>query len=72
MEVTRLGDNFGDYILSARCRKCKHARTIDPHTLAQLVGWNARLADVAARLRCSKCSARNCEVIALPRPKKRR
>jgi hypothetical protein len=72
MEVTRLGDHFGDYVLSARCRKCKHSRTIDPHSLAQLVGWDTKLSSVALRLRCSQCNARNCEVIAMPRPKKRR
>jgi len=72
MEVTRLGDQFGDYLLSARCRKCRHTRTIDPHTLAQLVGWNATLASIALRLRCSKCSARNCEISTMKRPKSRR
>ena len=72
MDVTRLSDEFGDYLLSVRCRKCQHRRTVDPHSLAQIVGWNAQLSIVALRLRCSKCSARNCEITTMRRPKSRR
>jgi hypothetical protein len=72
MDVTRLGDEFGDYEIRAQCRKCRHTRIIDPHSLAQLVGWNTKLTSIAQRLRCSKCSARSCELIPMPRAKKRR
>lgn len=72
MEVTRLGDQFADYLLSAGCRRCKHTRSIDPYSLAQSVGWNGVLSRLASRLRCSKCSARNCENVALRRSKTRR
>jgi hypothetical protein len=63
--VKKLSDRFADYDLSIRCRKCGHTRVTEPHALAKILGWEATLEAVAARLRCSKCSARGqCELKA--------
>jgi hypothetical protein len=40
-------------------------------TLGRLCGWDARLADVAKRMRCSKCGKKRCSLRAFP-PKKPR
>lgn len=69
--VTKLSDEFGDYLLSMVCRRCKHTRTTEPHALARVFGWNTELAAIAKRLRCSRCHARDCELIATVRPRPR-
>ena len=66
-----LDDSFGDYLLQAICAKCDHVRMIEPQVLAQILGWHVLLTDAAARMRCSKCNARDCRLAALSRPKKR-
>jgi hypothetical protein len=50
-------DHFGQYGLNLKC-ECGHTRTAQPQTLAVLAGWNALLADVVKRLRCSQCGRR--------------
>ena len=55
--VVRLSDHFGQYVLTIKCR-CGHTRITQPKTLASIAGWNATLADVLKRMRCSKCGAR--------------
>jgi hypothetical protein len=60
--IKKLSDGFADYSLRIVCRRCKHERVVEPHALAKLCGWEAELAVVAARMCCSKCSARDCEL----------
>jgi hypothetical protein len=70
--ITKLSDRFADYTLRIRCKKCQHERTADPHALAKLMGWETPLAEVAARMRCSRCNARGeCELTALNQSKPR-
>jgi hypothetical protein len=54
LTVVRLADHFGQYIIVLKC-ECGHSRHARPATLAAIAGWNALLADVVKRLRCSKC-----------------
>jgi len=58
-EIDRLGDNFGQYVITLKCA-CEHARRAQPATLAAFAGWEARLVDVVRRMRCSKCGERRC------------
>jgi hypothetical protein len=70
--IKKLSDRFADYTLRIRCQKCGHERTAEPHALAKLLGWEATLTTVAARLRCSKCNVRGeCELTAFNTPKPR-
>jgi hypothetical protein len=57
--VTKLSDNFGQFVLILTC-KCGHVRTANPAVLARIAGWDALLADVVKRLRCSKCGMNEC------------
>jgi hypothetical protein len=70
-EPIRLGDELGDYVLTIACRQCRHARAAEPRTLANIVGWEVALADLAKRLRCTKCGAKDCELTANRRPRPR-
>ena len=58
-KIARLSDNFGQYVLILTC-KCGHVRTARPQTLAAMAGWDALLADIVKRLRCSRCNKREC------------
>ncbi len=69
--VDKLSDEFGQYTLIIKCGACSHERVAVPTTLARLCGWDAPLADVARRMRCSKCSKKLCTVRAVP-PRKPR
>ena len=69
--VTKLGDEFGDYLLTIACRKCPHIRVTEPRTLAQFVGWEITLTALATRLQCSSCGAKDCELTANSRPRPR-
>jgi hypothetical protein len=60
--INKLSDRFGDYVLLITCRRCKHRRRTPPHALAKVLGWEASLTDLAARLRCSNCHAKDCEI----------
>jgi hypothetical protein len=44
------------------CRTCKHSRRTEPHSLAKLLGWDVPLIVATARLRCSNCHAKDCEI----------
>jgi hypothetical protein len=57
LTVVKLSDHFGQYVLTLKC-ECGHTRTAQPQTLAGLAGWDALLADVMKRLRCSQCAPR--------------
>ena len=69
---TKLGDEFGDYLLTIACRQCRHIRVAEPHTLAEIVGWEIALTDLAKRLRCSSCGGKDCELRPNPRPRPRK
>jgi len=75
LAVTRLGYEFGDYLLTIAGRKCGHVRVTEPpvlpHALAQILGWEIMLADLATRLRCSSCNGKDCELIPNPRTRPR-
>ena len=69
--VIRLDDEFAAYQLRITCRQCRHVRVTSPHPIAQLLGWNTTLADAALRLRCSRCLAKDTELIAIFKGKSR-
>jgi hypothetical protein len=70
--IKKLSDRFADYDLRIRGRKCGHERIAEPHALAKLLGWEATLEKVAARLRCSKCNSHGeCELTAQAQRKPR-
>jgi hypothetical protein len=70
-QVDKLGDEFGQYTLILKCDKCGHERITQPTMLGMLCGWDARLIDVAKRMRCSQCDAKQCSLRAVP-PRKPR
>jgi hypothetical protein len=53
LKITKLSDEFGQYLIYLRC-ECGHIRRCHPHTLAAFAGWDARLDDVVRRLRCQR------------------
>ena len=65
-KVEKLSDEFGQYDLILKCEACGHERKTLPKSLANFVGWDATLADVTRRLRCSKCGERRCTARTLP------
>src|SRR5580698_6386460 len=69
--INKLSDEFGQYTLVMKCSECGHERKAEPLTLGRLCGWDARLEDVAKRMRCSKCGKKRCTLRAFP-PKKPR
>jgi hypothetical protein len=69
--IAKLSDEFGQYTLVLKCAECSHERKAEPLTLGRLCGWDARLEDVAKRMRCSKCGKKRCTLKAFP-PKKPR
>jgi hypothetical protein len=69
--IERLSDEFGQYTLVLTCGGCRYERTTDPRALGRICGWDARIEDVARRMRCSKCGKKLCKVRAVP-PRKPR
>ena len=69
--IDKLSDEFGQYTLVIKCLMCGHERAAQPHTLARVCGWDARLEDVAKRMRCSKCGKKGCTLRAVPPQKPR-
>lgn len=68
--VVKLSDHGGQYVLQLKCSHCGHVRDAFPETFARIASWEALLATVVERLRCSRCHARRC--VATPRrPTKR-
>jgi hypothetical protein len=41
--IDKLSDHSGSYVICITCRECRHAREIDPRTLANILGWNVTL-----------------------------
>jgi hypothetical protein len=70
-KIDKLSDEFGQYLILIECA-CGHTRRASPHTLAAFVGWDANLADVVRRLRCSKCNQKRCTARAVELIKPRR
>jgi hypothetical protein len=62
LTVVKLADHFGQYVITIKC-ECGHTRTARPQTFAALAGWDALLADVVKRLRCSHCGKRRCSAM---------
>lgn len=60
--IDRLSDHSGAYLICVTCTRCRHSREMDPRALANILGWEATLRQACARLRCSKCQARNVAV----------
>lgn len=70
-QIIKLSDEFGQYTLVLKCAQCGHERKAEPTTLGRLCGWDAKLEDIAKRMRCSKCGKKRCTLKAFP-PKKPR
>ncbi len=70
-QVERLSDEFGQYSLVLKCSACGYERVTSPQLLGRLCGWDARLEEVAKRLRCSKCGQKKCSARAVPLTKPR-
>ena len=70
-QIDKLSDEFGQYTLIIKCGRCSHERVTQPTALGRLCGWDARLDDVAKRMRCSKCGKKQCSLRAVP-PRKPR
>jgi len=64
-KVQRLSDEFGQYLLVIKCAGCAHERRANPNLLAHICGWDAKLADLEKRLRCSKCGKKGSEIRAI-------
>ncbi len=69
--IKRLNDFFGDYLIFVRCRACRRTREVAPRELAARVGWEAELAAVAPRLKCSRCGRKSVDVAIAFRRKPR-
>jgi RNase P subunit RPR2 len=59
LNIDKLSDEFGQYEILLTCA-CGHTRRCYPHTLAAFAGWEAKLADVVKRMRCTKCDKKLC------------
>jgi hypothetical protein len=70
--VDKLSDEFGQYTLILTCAACGYERITSPKMLGRLCGWDARLEEVASRMRCSKCGKKKCSAKAVPLRKPRR
>jgi hypothetical protein len=66
MLIQKLNDEFGQYTLILTCRSCLRERRTTPHLLARICGWEAKLEDVARRMRCSICGKKQCTARAVP------
>ena len=49
-------------VLQIVCRRCRHGAIKFPMELAPRVGWPCKVAEIAAKLRCSKCNSREVNV----------
>jgi hypothetical protein len=68
--VTKLTDEGGNFLVDVRC-KCGYGCWIKPKQLARRFGWEATLASLAPRMRCSKCGAKAAQVVAVAEPRPR-
>jgi hypothetical protein len=65
-KLEKLSDEFGQYVLILKCGCCLRERCTTPNMIAHIMGWDAKLVDVARRMRCSTCGARQCSARAVP------
>jgi hypothetical protein len=65
LKIDKLSDEFGQYEILLTCKACGHTRRCYPHTIAAFATWEARLADVVKRMRCTKCRERQCTARAM-------
>ena len=49
-------------VLQIVCRRCRHGAIKFPMELAPRVGWASKVAEIAPKLRCSKCNSREVNV----------
>ena len=70
--VRKLNDALGHFLVQITCR-CGARRVTEPESLARLSGPATTLAGLGKRMHCSKCGAREAEVVAIsiPRPRGR-
>jgi hypothetical protein len=69
--IKKLGDCFGLFDVRITC-ECGFRREIDAHALAPAVGWEITLAELAARMRCTKCGKKGAaQVVAVSQPRPR-
>lgn len=54
------------------CGACRHLRVIDPWALAQRIGWDTKVEDLSARMRCTGCGSRRCTVDLVNMNRRRR
>jgi len=65
LKIEKLSDEFGQYTIFLQC-ECGHSRKAIPKTFANVAGWDALLADVVKRLRCSKCGKKKVMATVAP------
>jgi Zn finger protein HypA/HybF involved in hydrogenase expression len=49
--------------VSARCTACGHVAAIDTWGLGVKLGWETPLTEVEKKLRCTRCSAKECRLV---------
>ena len=49
-------------VIQIVCRRCRHGAIKFPMELATRVGWACKVAQIAPKLRCSKCNSREVNV----------
>ena len=49
-------------VIQILCRRCRHGAIKFPMELAPRVGWACKVAQIAPKLRCSKCNSRQVNV----------
>jgi len=59
-KVRRLGDFGGQWVLSVRCRCCRHMAEISGQKLVERHGAQRSMKDISARLYCRRCQEKSC------------
>jgi hypothetical protein len=65
-KVEKLSDEFGQYMLILKCESCLRERRTTPNLIAHIISWDAKLSDVAHRMRCATCGAMKCTLRTVP------
>jgi hypothetical protein len=68
--IKRLNNALGDFLLRVSC-PCGASRHIEPEGLARIAGRSVTLAQLGARMRCSRCGKNVAEVVAVAHPRPR-
>jgi len=66
LQITKTQRRFGQYTLVLTCGSCLESGTRRRTCWAKLCGWDAKLEDVARRMRCSVCGKKRCTARAVP------